>query len=146
VPKLTLVADDLAQPGFRFTFAGPNPGEECRGCPFQKLCFGLEPHHAYEVVALREMRHPCKLHEPGKVRVVQVKEVAFPSSLETRHLRGTAAQWAPIPCRKPSCANWKLCHPAGAGAGKHEIVTQGEALECPAGYDIVRVDLKPMPK
>ena len=142
---LTLVPADLARVGHRFTFTGPNLGEECKGCPYQKMCFGLEPGRRYEVKTLRDVRHPCALHEPGKVRVVTVSEVPFASSLERIHLRGTAAPWTPIPCGRPSCKNWSLCHPVGPTAGaRHQIVSPGGPLECPAGYDLERVELKRM--
>src|SRR5690349_14925617 len=100
---LTLVPATLADKGGRFTFVGANPGDECKGCPFQKLCFGLVPGHSYEVATVRDVTHPCALHDEGKVRVVTVEEVPFAASLERHHLRGTAAPWAGPDCRKPSC-------------------------------------------
>ncbi len=141
--KLTLVPL-AAKKGSRFRFAGPNKGEECVGCPYQKLCFGLEPHHAYEVVALRDLTHPCNLHDGGRVRVAQVEEVPFRSSIETRHLRGTAAPWEAIPCGMPECPTYALCHPVGTAPGRHQIVKAGAALPCPAGFELTRVELKPM--
>lgn len=142
---LTLVPDALAAKGYRFTFIGPNKGGECDGCPFQKLCFNLAPGHAYEVTAVRPAAHPCALHEGGKVRAVDVTEVPFAASLERRHLRGTAAPWTWLDCGKPSCANWALCHPVGHRSGaRHAIVGQKGPLECPAGFDLERVELKPM--
>lgn len=142
---LTLVPDALAAKGFRFTFTGPNKGEECKGCPFQKLCFGLQPGHSYEVKATRPATHPCALHEGGKVRAVEVAEVSFPASLERHHLRGTAAPWTAPDCGRPSCVNWALCHPVGHHSGaRHAITAQKGALECPAGFDLERVELRPM--
>jgi uncharacterized protein (UPF0179 family) len=142
---LTLVPVSLAEPGYRFTFAGPNKGEECVGCPFQKLCFGLKPGHSYKVASVREVTHACALHDGGRVRVVQAEDVPFAASLERHHLRGTAAPWTAPDCGKPSCANWKLCHPVGHAAGaRHAIVAQKGALVCPAGFDLERVELKPM--
>lgn len=142
---LTLVPASLAKAGHRFTFAGPNLGDECTGCPFQKLCFGLEPGHSYQVSTLRDVTHPCALHDEGRVRVAVVEEVAFPASLERRHLRGTAAPWTPPDCRKPSCKNFGLCHPKGHVQGaRYSIEAQMGALDCPAGFDLERVELKPM--
>lgn len=142
---LTLVPADLAKRGHRFTFTGPNKGGECDPCPYQKLCFGLAPNRTYSVTGVRDVTHPCFLHEPGKVRVVTVEEVPFTSTVERRHLRGTAAVWEPIPCRRPTCAKWALCHPVGPKAdAKHAIVSQKGAVECPAGFDIERVELKLM--
>ncbi|MES2155709.1 MAG: UPF0179 family protein [bacterium] len=149
---LTLVPESMAKPGARFTYRGPNvprtggnTGEECEGCPFQKLCFGLTPGHAYQVTALRAVTHPCALHDGGKVHVVTVAETDFVSSIETRHLRGTAAAWTPVPCGRPDCANYGLCHPVGPTAGaRHAIVANEGPLPCPAGFDLAKVRLKPM--
>jgi hypothetical protein len=142
---LTLVPDTLARRGYRFTFNGPNTGPECQGCPYQKLCFGLAPGHRYEVQALRDVTHPCALHEGGKVRVAQVEEVSFSSTVETRLLRGTAATWTPIPCGRPDCPNWSLCHPVGPKPGiRHEVTAMEGALPCPAGFGLTKVRLKPM--
>lgn len=142
---LTLVPEPLAAPGYRFTFRGPNTGEECKGCPFQKLCFGLDPGRRYQVATLRDVVHPCALHESGRVRVVTVEEVPFPTTLESNLLRGTAATWSPIPCGMPECRNYALCHPQGVQAAtRHEIVASEGKVECPAGYDITRVQLKRM--
>lgn len=142
---LTLVPVTLAETGYRFTFQGPNKDIECAACPFQKLCFGLTPGHAYTVKAVRDVKHPCELHDEGKVRVVEVEEVPFTSTLERRHLRGTAAPWTPIACGRPDCVNWKLCHPVGLAAGaRHAIVAQEGTVECPAGFDLEKVALRNM--
>lgn len=142
---LTLVPSTLASKGHRFTFHGPNKGIECAACPFQKLCFGLAPGRTYEVRAVRDVQHPCELHDEGKVRVVEVAEVDFVSTVERIHLRGTAAAWSPVPCARPTCANWKLCHPVGHAAGaRHAITGQLGRVECPAGYDLERVTLRKM--
>lgn len=142
---LTLVPDGLAAKGFRFTFAGPDRAGDCAGCPFTKLCFGLQPGRTYEVRGLRDVRHPCRLHDGDRVRVVHAEEVPFPATLERRHLRGTAAPWTAPDCGRAHCANWALCHPVGHTAGaRHAIVAQRGPVECPAGFDLERVDLKPM--
>jgi len=140
---LTLVPTAMSRKGLGFTFRAEG-GEECRGCPFRKLCFGLEPGHRYEVTTVRPVTHPCALHDGGKVHVVEVAEAPFPSSLEVRHLRGTAASWAPIACGMPECANYSLCHPVGPRPGRHEIVAEEGRLECPAGFDLAKVRLKPL--
>jgi uncharacterized protein (UPF0179 family) len=142
---LTLVPDTLARRGWGFTFTGANAGSECAACPLQKLCFGLKPGHRYEVAALRDVTHPCALHEGGKVRVVEAVEAPFTSTVETRLLRGTAATWAPLPCARPECANWSLCHPVGPRAGlRDQIVAEHGRVECPAGFELTKVQLKPM--
>ncbi len=143
--RLTLVPEALAAPGYRFTFMGANRGSECEGCPFQRLCFSLTPGTPYVVTALRDVTHPCNLHDGDRVRVVEVEPTTFETSLERKLLRGTAATWRPMPCGMPECPKYKLCHPMGPIAREHyAIVDTAGKLECPAGYDLEKVTLKPL--
>ncbi len=143
--NLTLVPEGLAAHGYRFTFVGANKGPECEGCPFQRLCFNLTPGTTYEVTELRDVTHPCNLHDGDRVRVVQAVPTAFPTSLERKLLRGTAATWKPIPCGRPECPRYKLCHPVGPIAGAHyEIAATHGKIECPVGYDLEEVALRPI--
>lgn len=140
---LTLVPLGHAKLGARFTFMGANPGDECDGCPLQRLCFGLQPGQRYRVAEVRAAVHPCNLHDDGKVQVVRVEPIAFESSVETKRLRGTAVTWSPIDCGFAECANWKLCHPIGPAAGaKYRVEGDGEALPCPMHYDLRKVRLQ----
>lgn len=142
---LTLVPDALAAGGYRFTFAGPSGGEECRGCPLQKLCFGLQPGRTYQVTAVRPASHPCGLHDGGRVRAVEVSEVPFTATLERRHLRGTAAPWTAPDCGRPQCPSYALCHPTGHASGaRHAVVRQLGPVECPEGFDLEKVEMKLM--
>lgn len=142
---LTLVPDTYAAKGTRFTYtASATAPEECTGCPFQRLCFGLEQGRRYEITQLRDVTHPCALHDGGRVRVAEVHEVPFATTVETRLLRGTAVSWAPVACGRPDCANYAMCHPAGTQPGRHEVVAPGEAVACPAGYTLTRADLRRM--
>ncbi len=138
---LTLVPRSNAIVGAGFTFVGPNAGEECRGCPLQKLCFNLKPGHHYRVAEVRELEHPCNLHDEGKVRVVRVEPGAIATSVESKRLRGTAVTWSPVDCGYPDCANWKLCHPTGLADGKYAVEGDPEPLPCPMHYDLQRVSL-----
>ncbi len=142
---LTLVPVELAKPGYRFTFLGPNKGIECAGCPVQKLCFNLQAGAMYEVMEVRNVRHPCELHDEGRVAAVKVQRAGFQTSLAPKHLKGTAATWTPIDCGYPECKNWKLCHPMGVAPGvRYAIDKVGKKIDCPMNYDIKVVDLKPM--
>lgn len=144
--RLSLVPVPHARPGFRFVFRGEN-NEECKGCPYRKLCFDLAPGHAYEVRAVRSITHPCALHDEGKVRVVEVEEVDVPATAARRHLKGTALHWTPPPCGMPACPAYGLCHPVGLAAGaKHEVTATLGVQPCPAGFDLERVRLKRMPE
>ena len=140
---LTLVPETLAARGRGFVFAG-EAAEECRACPFQRLCLGLEPGHRYVVTALRGVSHPCALHDGGRVQVAEVAQAPFATSVESRLLRGTAASWAPIACGRPECPTYGLCHPVGPRPGRHQIVAEDGPLPCPAGFELARVRLVPL--
>ncbi len=136
---LTLVPLGQAKAGAKFWFTGPND-EECQGCPFQKLCFNLSPGQRYEVTEVRDVRHPCRLHDEDKVQVVKVRPVGFTSTVESKRLRGTAVTWTPIPCGYAECPNWRLCHPTGPMAGeRRSVVGDAKPLACPMHYDLQKV-------
>ncbi|MEA3191382.1 MAG: uncharacterized protein QOD77_1964 [Thermoplasmata archaeon] len=145
---LTLVPESLASAGARFTFRGANaaPDAECAGCPLQKMCFGLQAGATYQVTGVREVTHPCALHDGGRAHVVTVEPAAVATSLETRLLRGTAATWSAMPCARPECPSYALCHPAASPSGARYAIEKDEgALPCPAGYDLSKVRLKLLP-
>lgn len=137
---LTLVPPGMAQQGRRFSFVGPND-EECQGCPFRKLCFNLEPGGVYEVSEVRQVRHPCRLHDGEEVQVVRVVPAPFVSSVEAKKLRGTAVTWQPVPCGYPKCPQYGLCHPVGPARGQRYQVEDEGAMDCPAGFELRRVRL-----
>lgn len=138
---LSLAPDLHARVGHRFTAVG-GPFEECEGCPVQKMCFSVEAGRHYEVQALRDVVHPCNLHEGG-MRVVEVDEAPFESALETKRLRGTAASFVPVDCGNPECANWNLCHPVGPQRDvRYGIEAIGDDVDCPMDYKLKRVRLR----
>lgn len=142
---LGLVPLTLASEGARFRFLGDPKAMECEGCPVRTLCFKLAPGRSYEVEAVREVRHTCELHDEGQVAVVEVNEVPFQASVPAKDLRGTATHWRPPACGMPECAMYGFCHPVGPLVdGKMEIVHVGDAMDCPAGFDLRRVTLNPM--
>ena len=140
---LTLVPENIAARGRGFVFSGA-VADECRACPLQRLCLGLEPGHRYEVTTLRGVWHPCALHDGGRVQVAEVAKAPFASSVESRLLRGTAASWTPIACGRPECPTYALCHPVGPRPGRHQIVAEEGRLDCPAGFELSRVRLAPL--
>ncbi|MGB1586009.1 MAG: UPF0179 family protein [Thermoplasmatota archaeon] len=138
---LGLAPDLLATPGYRFTATG-GPYEECDGCPVQKLCFAPEAGRHMEVKAVRSVVHPCNLHEGG-MRVVELDEASFATTLEAKRLRGTAATYSPPDCGHPTCPNWKLCHPVGPTRDvRYAVESVGEAVDCPMHYNLKRVHIK----
>ena len=140
---LTLVPEPLAEPGYTFTFLGPNKGAECQDCPVQNLCFRLEPGRRYRVTAVRGVTHPCNLHDEDRVRVCEVEEVPLATSIRSSALRGTAVTWNPVDCGHPACPQWAFCHPAGAtGGARYAVAGEDGAMDCPKGFAITAVRLR----
>jgi uncharacterized protein (UPF0179 family) len=139
--QLTLVPTTLATPGYLFRNYGDQNAEECDGCPVRAVCFKTPPGH-YEIVEVRDVQHPCKLHE-GTMSVCTAKEVPTVTTLEVKLLKGTATNWGAIECGFPECKNNALCHPR-MDAGHMEIVSVGETIECPMHYEIKQVSLRPL--
>ncbi len=124
---------------------GSNTGPECEGCPYQKICFGLQPGSTYQVTTVRDVVHPCALHDEGRVQVVMAEESDFATSIETKKLRGTATTWTPVPCGMPECPKYGFCHPLGpVGGRRYEVGADEGSMACPAGFELSRVRLKPM--
>lgn len=137
---LTLLPNPTA--GDAFTFLGANQGEECEGCPFTGLCFKLEPLRHYEVITVRAVKHPCKLHDGDQVTVVEVVEAPIQTSVETKLMRGTATKWQPIACGRPTCSDYKLCHPRIEANVQYQIKSDDGAMDCPEGFALTKATLQ----
>jgi len=82
MPIITLVGEKLAKPGVEFIFYGP--AEPCKTCKLAGVCVGnLEKGRRYKIVKVRNIEHPCPLHE-GKARVVVVEEPSIEIAIDPR--------------------------------------------------------------
>ncbi|CAD55658.1 UPF0179 family protein [Pyrococcus abyssi] len=97
---ITLVGEKLAKPGLEFIYYGP--GEPCKTCRLARVCIGnLEPGRRYKVIKVRNIEHPCPLHE-GKVRVVEVVEPAIEVLMEPRYaIAGSKLTLRFVDCNDP---------------------------------------------
>ena len=70
---ITLVAKDLAFPGYEFTYLGP--GEECRNCSVKNICLGqILESHRYKVTSPRNDIKHCLTGETDYM-VVEVEDI-----------------------------------------------------------------------
>ncbi|RLF18704.1 MAG: hypothetical protein DRN06_00720 [Thermoprotei archaeon] len=143
---ITLVGEYQARVGYRFI--NVEPPQTCRGCPLFQACVGrLEPGRMYEVVKVRDKRHPCRLHEGG-VRVVEVVEVpitiALPSKLALEDLVFT---FNPRRCPSNSCGLYELCNPPLIKRGDRlkVVAVLNERFKCPKLGVLVKSLVKRLP-
>ena len=137
---ITLIGDVQARIGNRFYFMGPMT--ECKECRLRGVCFNLEPGSLYEVVALRDTKHDCPIHE-GLVRVVEVEKKPIPAAVSHKFaIDGSTITFESKRCGNPGCENRVYCVPISIKDGtKLKITDIVGDLECPLGENIVLVKL-----
>ena len=80
---LTLLPKNLAKAGFSFV-AGKGD-TECKDCRFFKTCVdNLKPGRIYTVTSVRNIEHPCKIHDSG-VKIVEVKESQIEAAIPKKY-------------------------------------------------------------
>ncbi|AEC50980.1 hypothetical protein PNA2_0062 [Pyrococcus sp. NA2] len=135
---ITLVGEKLAKPGLEFVYYGP--GEPCKSCRLARVCIGnLEPGRRYKIVRVRNIEHPCPLHE-GKVRVVEVVEPAIEVLVEPRYaIAGSKIKLSFVECNDKN--KEELIRPEGLFEGDTvKIVEIIGDVECEGRkYKLVRV-------
>lgn len=144
---MTLVGELQARVGYRFI--NGEPPQACRGCNLYQVCVGrLEPGVVYEVVAVREKKHPCKIHEGG-VRVVEVVEAPIELALPPKLALEDLVVWfRPQKCSEVTCRFHRLCSPPMISKGEKFRVIKGDLgkLPCPRGLGLVKVLVKREPR
>ena len=135
---ITLVGEKLAKPGLEFIYYGP--GETCKTCRLARVCIGnLEPGRRYKIVRVRNIEHPCPLHE-GKVRVVEVVEPAIEVLMEPRYaIVGSKIKLSFVECNDDDKA--ELVRPEGLFEGDLvKILEIVDDVECGGRkYKLVKV-------
>lgn len=137
---VTLVGERWSRVGEEFVFEGPNAGPhtECRPCKLKAVCWNLEEGRHYRILGLRSVHHSCALHEGG-VRVAEVEKIAFALNLPRRlGLAGGTITFEEPVCGRPSCAEYRTCHPLGARTDlKYRVQSVEGSVDCPAGFALV---------
>lgn len=129
---LTLVGSMQAKIGFKFVHNGS--AEPCNSCQLRKVCIeNLEPGRVYEVVNVREMVHPCMLHENG-VKAVEVTFSSVPVALEPKQaVKGATIIYKYIDCTS-DCPNIDLCRPSALRPGDRCIIEEINGnIDCQIG-------------
>jgi len=141
-PIITLIGVRQAKKGLKFIHEPSS--EKCKDCQLYRVCIeNLERGRVYEIVGLRNKKFPCLLHDEG-VRVVEVVESDIASTVPQKSaLEGATITFHAQNCENQFCKFKSLCEPVGLFDGdKCQIVKVENKIECPLGYDLVKVLLR----
>jgi hypothetical protein len=133
-----------AKAGYEFLHMGP--AEECRGCRLVKTCMeNIIPGRRYRITGVKDMEHPCALHD--KVKVVEVEEAQVLAALEKRKaFPGSKIEFSRQDCDDIFCPGYRYCRPEGLFEGDICKITGAlEAAECRKGRSLVVVRLERVP-
>ena len=116
---LTLVSSSVARKGYSFTMLGE--AEECEPCRYRNVCLGnLEVGIRYEVVGVRNKKHPCLLLQDGdKVTVCTVEARPATLTIKSKNaMPGVSVRFeAQKQCKEVGCKNWEYCNPPALPEG-----------------------------
>jgi len=139
----TLIGKALAQKGMKFLYVGDTI--ICKKCEYYKVCQeNLERNRVYEILRVKNIEHPCNLHE-GSVVLVEVKEADIEAIIPTRKaIEGGITEFEPIDYSLIKCKEYRhLCHPPGLFKGdKVQIVKVLEKINCNKDKSFSRVILR----
>jgi uncharacterized protein (UPF0179 family) len=139
--KYTLLYPGLAREGYRFIFVGPT--SQCEACRLQGVCLAnLEPGRLYEVVSVREVVHPCAVHD--EVVTVTVHEPDFSIAVRSRiAIPGSTLTWNGSDCQQWLCKHYSsLCRPEYLHEGDRlRIKEKNRSIDCPNGEELTEVEV-----
>ena len=136
---VTLIGRLNASEGYEFVYSGPTP--ECKNCKIKNACMNLDEGQRYRVTGVRDVEHKCKLHDD--VLVVEVERRPFDLSVDVRNAEAdTIVTREENACERIDCDDHPICHPRFFVPGKYRVLTVGDALECPKGFELKRVSVE----
>lgn len=141
---LTLVGERFARPGATFEYLGPVPA--CAPCKLKPVCHNkeLQAHRAYEVVAARDVHHPCPADFfDGGMRVAEVKPLPVEGTIPASAVRGTAVTHRFEECGA-ACLFRRHCDTPALPPGTDcAIAGVGEPVACKVGRELRFARLEP---
>ena len=143
---ITLIGESLAKKNFKFFFMGKSEkNEACDKCPTNNVCLlNLEPNRVYQIVELREIKHPCEIHRKGVVKVVECVLADVETIIESKQcFVGATLIYQKPECDESDCLYKELCFPEYLKEGdriKILEIFEGEKLkDCKARGNIKKV-------
>lgn len=137
---VTLVGEKQARVGNIFVFFGAI--EECRECRLRNVCFNLESGRRYKVVAVRDTKHDCMMHENG-VRAVEVEKTPLNAAVDAKIAAEGATVSISGACSNIGCDFYVLCRPKYIKPEhKLKIIEVRAEIKCPEGFNLKEVLLE----
>jgi len=141
---ITLIGNSLANKGLKFMHYGAI--SPCESCRFKNTCIdALETGRMYIIKNVKNGEQPCKVHEGGKVRVVEVEKAYIRGVIDSKQsFEGSRIAFNPPECDE-DCSLKNLCFPEGLYRDdKCKIIrNMGKPREkCLKGRDLNTVLLK----
>ncbi|MGQ4834541.1 MAG: UPF0179 family protein [Candidatus Asgardarchaeia archaeon] len=137
----TLIGKALAKKGNKFLYVGDTM--VCKNCEYYKVCQeNLERKRVYEIVDVKNVEHPCNLHDGGSVVLVEVKEAEIETLIPSKKaIEGGITEFSPVDCTDINCKEYReLCQPLGLFKGdKVQIVKVLEKISCGKGKSFSKV-------
>lgn len=143
---ITLIGESLAKKNFKFFFMGKSEkNEACDKCPTNNVCLSnLERNRVYQIVELREIKHPCKIHMGEVVKVVECVLADVEIVIESKQcFLGATLIYQKPECDESDCPYKELCFPEYLKEGDRikilEIFENEKLKECKTRGNIKKV-------
>jgi len=138
--NVTLVGKNMAVVGAEFVYNGPS--NECRECKVRTVCFNLIKGRGYRITAIREMTHPCAVHE-DQVVAVEFEQMPFEISIDPKLvIEGAVVTVTGRDCQNTPCQYFRLCaQDTVPNNSKVMIKRLGTEIVCPIGRNLVIIEV-----
>ena len=117
------------------------PNNDCRNCKLKTVCFNLKIGRHYKITKIRDKRHNCNVHE-GTTLVVEVEELPIIAAIDKDLIDKKETKIEKKDCQNIGCDYYQLCNNMAIQKEKnYKIIKVHEAIECPKGYELNKVEL-----
>lgn len=109
---ITLIGRNLAKEGLIFINYGAS--KKCETCRFKSSCLdSLDEGRMYVIKDIKDIEHPCPIHEGGKVKVIDVEKADIEALVTSKGaFEGSTVVFDAPDCDE-DCSMKYLCFPEG---------------------------------
>ncbi len=137
--QITIIGEKIAKKDEEFIFVGPQ--SDCKNCKLKNICFNLKMNYRYKIIAVRDKRHSCSVHE-GDVIVVEVEEQPIETTIDEKFTQGSMFTFERKDCDESTCLYHDLCTNEALKPGKKYTISKVlESIPCSKGKSLKRVIL-----
>jgi uncharacterized protein len=141
---ITLIGKNIATKNLEFTFLGA--AKECDKCRFKDTCIKtLEKGRLYTIKNVKDVEHPCFIHEGGKVKVIEVEKANIKALVESKKSFEGSSMIFEFQACDLDCSLKDFCFPEGLVQNDRCKIVKNigkPGISCMKGYDLSFVILK----